>query len=359
MVWCGNDYFGMGQYFVVLDVMYEVLDVIGVGFGGICNISGIMVYYNCLEVELVDLYGKEVVLLFISVYIVNDVIFLILFKLFLGLIIYLDELNYVLMIEGICCNGGVKCVFCYNDLDYLCELLMVDDLVVLKLIVFELVYLMDGDIGLIKEICDLVDEFGVLIYLDEVYVVGMYGKCGGGVFECDGFVYCIDIINGILGKVFGVYGGYIVVLVCMCDVIWFYVLGFIFIIFFLFVVVVGVVVLVVYLKIDQVICDLYQECVKVLKLCFKGFGLLIIDYGMYIVLVIVGNFVYIKKLLDMLLDQFGIYVQLINFLIVLCGIECLWFILLLVYGLKEIDVLVQVMDLLWLYCVLNCVEMVG
>lgn len=111
--------------------------------------------------------------------------FLILFKFFSGLIIYLDNLNYVFMIEGICCNGGVKCVFCYNDLEYLCEFMVVDDFKVLKLVVFEFVYLMDGDIGLIEVLCDVVDEFGVLIYLDEVYVVGFYGLCGGGISEWD------------------------------------------------------------------------------------------------------------------------------------------------------------------------------
>lgn len=356
IVWCGNDYLGMGQYLVVLVVMYEVLDVIGVGLGGMCNILGIMVYYKWLEGELVDLYGKEVVLVFFSVYIVNDVMFLMLCKLFFGLIIYFDMLNYVLMIEGIKCFDGVKCIFCYNDVVYLCELLQVDDFSVLKLIVFELIYLMDGDFGFIVVICDLVDEFNVLIYLDEVYVVGMYGLCGGGVVECDGLQDCIDIFNGMLGKVFGVFGGYIVVLVKMCDVIWFYVLGFIFIILLFFVVVVGVVVLIVFLKIveGQLLCDQQQMNVCILKMCLCGLGMLIMDYGSYIVFVYVGYFVYCKVLLDMLLVDFGIYVQLINFLIVLCGMECLCFMLLFVYLFKEIDVLVKVMDVLWLMCKFNC-----
>lgn len=181
IVWCLNDYFGMGQDDDVIDVMYEVIDSFGVGFGGMCNIFGMICYYVEFEKEFVDLYGKFGVLLFIFGYVFNDVILLMLGKILFNLIIYLDVLNYVLMIEGIWCFGVDYCVFCYNDVDYLCVLIENDDFECLKVIVFESVYLMDGDVGLIEVICDFVDEFDVLIYFDEVYVVGMYGEEGVGV----------------------------------------------------------------------------------------------------------------------------------------------------------------------------------
>ncbi len=358
-VWCGNDYLGMGQHPVVLDAMHEALDATGAGSGGTRNISGTTVYHNRLEAELADLHGKEAALLFTSAYIANDATLSTLPKLFPGLIIYSDELNHASMIEGIRRNGGAKRVFRHNDLDHLRELLMADDPSAPKLIAFETVYSMDGDIGPIKEICDLADEFGALTYLDEVHAVGMYGKRGGGVSERDGLAHRIDIINGTLGKAFGVHGGYIAASARMCDAIRSYAPGFIFTTSLPPVVAAGAAASVAHLKTDQAIRDLHQERAKVLKLRLKGLGLPIIDHGTHIVPVIVGNPVHTKKLSDMLLDQFGIYVQPINFPTVPRGTERLRFTPSPVHGPKEIDALVQAMDSLWSHCALNRAEMAG
>jgi 5-aminolevulinate synthase len=358
-VWCGNDYLGMGQHPVVLDAMHEALDATGAGSGGTRNISGTTVYHNRLEAELADLHGKEAALLFTSAYIANDATLSTLPKLFPGLIIYSDELNHASMIEGIRRNGGAKRVFRHNDLDHLRELLMADDPSAPKLIAFESVYSMDGDIGPIKEICDLADEFGALTYLDEVHAVGMYGNRGGGVSERDGLAHRIDIINGTLGKAFGVHGGYIAASARMCDAIRSYAPGFIFTTSLPPVVAAGAAASVAHLKTDQAIRDLHQERAKVLKLRLKGLGLPIIDHGTHIVPVIVGNPVHTKKLSDMLLDQFGIYVQPINFPTVPRGTERLRFTPSPVHGPKEIDALVQAMDSLWSHCALNRAEMAG
>ena len=208
-VWCGNDYLGMGQHPVVLEAMKEALDATGAGSGGTRNISGTTVYHNALEAEVADLHGKEAALLFTSAYIANDATLSTLPKLLPGLIIYSDALNHASMIEGVRRNGGAKRIFRHNDLAHLRELLAADDPALPKLIAFESIYSMDGDFGLIKEICDIADEFNALTYIDEVHAVGMYGPRGAGVAERDGLMDRIDIINGTLAKAYGVMGGYI------------------------------------------------------------------------------------------------------------------------------------------------------
>src|SRR6056297_2869341 len=205
-VWCGNDYLGMGQQPVVLDAMHAALDATGAGSGGTRNISGTTVWHKRLEAELADLHGKEGALLFTSAYIANDATLSTLPKLFPGLIIYSDALNHASMIEGIRRNGGAKRIFRHNDVDHLRELLEADDPAAPKLIAFESIYSMDGDIAPIGAICDLAQEFGALTYLDEVHAVGMYGPRGAGVAEQGGLMGRIDIINGTLAKAYGVMG---------------------------------------------------------------------------------------------------------------------------------------------------------
>jgi 5-aminolevulinate synthase len=356
VVWCGNDYLGMGQHPVVLNAMHEAVDATGAGSGGTRNISGTTVYHKRLEAELAALHGKEAALLFTSAYIANDATLSTLPKLFPGLIIYSDELNHASMIEGVRRNGGAKRVFRHNDVAHLRELLAADDPKAPKLIAFESVYSMDGDFGPIEAICDLADEFNALTYIDEVHAVGMYGPRGGGVTERDNLAHRIDIINGTLAKAYGVMGGYIAASEKMCDAVRSYAPGFIFTTSLPPAVAAGAAASVAHLKTDQTLRDQHQLQAKILKMRLKGMGLPIIDHGSHIVPVIVGNPVHTKKLSDMLLSEHGIYVQPINFPTVPRGTERLRFTPSPVHGPKEIDALVKAMDTLWSHCALNRAE---
>jgi 5-aminolevulinate synthase len=333
-VWCGNDYLGMGQHPVVLEAMHKALEDTGAGSGGTRNISGTTVYHKELEAELSDLHQKEAALLFTSAYIANDATLSTLPKLFPGLII-----------------------FRHNDVAHLRELLEADDPEAPKLIAFESIYSMDGDFGPIGEICDLAAEFGALTYLDEVHAVGMYGPRGAGVAERDNLMHRIDIINGTLGKAFGVHGGYIAASEKMCDAVRSYAPGFIFTTSLPPVVAAGAAASVRHLKTDQALRDLHQERAKVLKLRLKGMGLPIIDHGTHIVPVMVGDPVHTKKISDMLLSDYGIYVQPINFPTVPRGTERLRFTPSPVHDPKMLDGLVRAMDALWNHCALNRAEM--
>lgn len=358
-VWCGNDYLGMGQHPVVLAAMHEALEATGAGSGGTRNISGTTVYHKRLEAELADLHDKDAALLFTSAYIANDATLSTLPKLFPGLIIYSDSLNHASMIEGVRRNGGAKRIFRHNDVAHLRELMAADDPAAPKLIAFESVYSMDGDFGPIKEICDAADEFGALTYLDEVHAVGMYGPRGGGIAERDGLMGRVDIINGTLAKAYGVMGGYIAASPKMCDAIRSYAPGFIFTTSLPPAVAAGAAASVRHLKTDQKLRDDHQTQAKILKLRLKGLGLPIIDHGSHIVPLIVGDPKHTQKLSDMLLADFGIYVQPINFPTVPRGTERLRFTPSPVHGPREIDALVGALDGLWSHCALNRAELAG
>ena len=356
-VWCGNDYLGMGQHPAVLAAMHEALDATGAGSGGTRNISGTTVYHKRLESELADLHQKEAALLFTSAYIANDATLSTLPKLFPGLIIYSDALNHASMIEGVRRNGGAKRIFRHNDMDHLRELLAADDPDAPKLIAFESIYSMDGDFGPLEALCDLADEFGALTYIDEVHAVGLYGPRGAGVGERDRLMHRFDIINGTLAKGFGVMGGYIAASARMCDAIRSYAPGFIFTTSLPPAVAAGAAASVAHLKTDQGLRDQHQLQARILKMRLKGLGLPIIDHGSHIIPVIVGDPVHTKKLSDMMLDRFGIYVQPINFPTVPRGTERLRFTPSPVHGPREIDTLVQAMDELWAHCALNRAEL--
>jgi len=358
-VWCGNDYLGMGQHPVVLSAMHEALEATGAGSGGTRNISGTTVYHKRLEAELADLHQKEAALLFTSAYIANDATLSTLPKLFPGLIIYSDALNHASMIEGIRRNGGAKRIFKHNDLEDLRAKLEADDPAAPKLIAFESVYSMDGDFGPIEAICDLAEEFGALTYLDEVHAVGMYGPRGGGVAERDRLLDRVDIVNGTLGKAFGVHGGYIAASEKMCDAIRSYAPGFIFTTSLPPVVAAGAAASVAHLKTDQELRDAHQTQAKILKTRLRGLGLPLIDHGSHIVPVIVGDPVHTKALSDMLLADHGIYVQPINFPTVPRGTERLRFTPSPVHGPREMDALVTALDALWSHCALNRADLTG
>jgi 5-aminolevulinate synthase len=352
-VWCGNDYLGMGQHPVVLDAMHAALDAGGAGSGGTRNISGTTVWHKALEAELADLHGKEAALVFTSAYIANDATLSTLPKLFPGLIIYSDALNHASMIEGIRHGGGEKRIFRHNDVAHLRALLAADDPGAPKLIAFESIYSMDGDFGPIAAICDLAEEFGALTYIDEVHAVGMYGPRGGGVAERDGLMGRIDIINGTLAKAYGVMGGYIAASAKMVDAVRSYAPGFIFTTSLPPVVAAGAAASVRHLKGDQGLRDLHQTKARIVKMRLKGLGLPITDHGSHIVPVHVGDPVHCKMLSDLLLQDFGLYVQPINFPTVPRGTERLRFTPSPVHSAADIDNLVNALDRLWAQCALN------
>lgn len=355
-VWCGNDYLGMGQNPVILEAMHEAIEATGSGSGGTRNISGTTVYHKRLEAELADLHGKESALLFTSAYIANDATLSTLPKLFPGLIIYSDEFNHASMIEGVRRNGGEKRIFRHNDVEHLRELLAADDPAAPKLIAFESIYSMDGDFGPIEAICDLADEFGALTYIDEVHAVGMYGPRGAGVAERDRLMHRLDIINGTLAKAYGVMGGYIAASDKMCDAIRSYAPGFIFTTSLPPAVAAGAAASVAFLKRAPELREQHQTQAKILKLRLKGLGMPIIDHGSHIVPVIVGNPLHTQLLSDMLLEDYSIYAQPINYPTVPRGTERLRFTPSPVHGPREMDALVHALDALWSHCALNRAE---
>src|SRR5215467_7482806 len=228
VVWCSNDYLGMGQHPKVLAAMHEAIDTTGAGSGGTRNISGTTHYHVELERELADLHGKETALLFTSGFITNEATLATLAKLLPGLIVFSDVLNHASMIEGIRHGGMEKHLFRHNDVGHLRDLLRAADPMAPKLIAFESVYSMDGDFGEIAAMCELAKEFGALTYLDEVHGVGLYGPRGAGVAARDGAMERIDIVEGTLAKAFGVMGGYIAASNEIVDCIRSFAPGFIF-----------------------------------------------------------------------------------------------------------------------------------
>ena len=355
-IWCSNDYLSMGVHPEVVEAAQAAIRTYGAGAGGTRNISGTSHEHVLLERDLADLHGKEAALLFTSGYVSNWAALGTLLGNIPGIICYSDALNHASMIEGIRRNGGARRVFRHNDVAHLRELIAADDPAAPKLIAFESIYSMDGDFGPIKEICDLAEEVGALTYLDEVHAVGMYGPRGAGVAERDGQMARVDIINATLGKAFGVFGGYIAASAKMIDAVRSYAPGFIFTTSLPPVVAAGAAASVRVLKTAQHLRDAQQLHAKVLKMRLKALGLPIIDHGSHIVPVVIGDPVHTKLLSDMLLEQFGVYVQPINFPTVPRGTERLRFTPSPVHDLKQIDALVKAMDVLWGHCALNRAE---
>ena len=346
-VWCSNDYLCMGQNASVVAAMEEALHSVGAGSGGTRNISGNTHYHTELEAELASLHQKEGALLFTSGYVSNEAALSTLGKLLPGCVIFSDELNHASMIAGIKNSGCEKRVFRHNDLDHLEELLGVEDPETPKLIAFESVYSMDGDIAPIAAICDLADKYNALTYLDEVHAVGMYGEQGGGISERDAVAQRLTIIEGTLGKAFGVMGGYIAADRMIIDCIRSYAPGFIFTTSLSPVLVAGALASVRHLKASNEERTAQQEAAAMLKAKFTAAGLPLMPSVTHIVPLVVGCPVKAKKISDILLAEYGLYVQPINFPTVPRGTERLRFTPGPQHSAEMMDELVQALFEIW------------
>jgi 5-aminolevulinate synthase len=324
-VWCSNDYLCMGQHPNVVEAMETALHEVGAGSGGTRNISGNTHYHTELEAELASLHGKEAALLFTSGYVSNEAALSTIGRLLPGCIIFSDEFNHASMIAGIKSSGCEKRIFRHNDLEHLEELLAAEDADTPKLIAFESVYSMDADIAPIGAICDLADKHNALTYLDEVHAVGMYGEHGGGISERDHVADRLTIIEGTLGKAFGVMGGYIAADRTVIDCIRSYAPGFIFTTSLSPVLVAGALASVRHLKQSTEERQAQQESAAMLKAKFATAGLPAMPSVTHIVPLLVGCPIKAKKISDILLAEYGLYVQPINFPTVPRGTERLRF----------------------------------
>jgi 5-aminolevulinate synthase len=352
-VWCSNDYLGMGQHKVVLDAMHEALDRCGAGAGGTRNISGTNHYHVLLERELADLHGKESALLFTSGYVSNWAALGTLAARIPGCIVLSDALNHASMIEGIRHSRAEKHLFAHNDPEDLDRRLSAMDPDAPKLVAFESVYSMDGDIAPIAEICEVAERHNAMTYLDEVHGVGLYGPRGGGVAEREGLMDRLTVIEGTLGKAYGVLGGYIAASSALCDFIRSFSSGFIFTTALPPAVAAGALAAVRHLKASEMERQRQRRNVRVVRARLAEMGIPTLENPSHIVPVMVGDPMKCKRISDWLMDTHGIYVQPINYPTVPKGTERLRITPSPVHTDGDIDRLVFALSEIWSQCALN------
>ena len=352
-VWCSNDYLGMGQNAAVLDAMKGAIDTCGAGAGGTRNISGTNHYHVELEKELADLHGKEAALIFTSGYVSNWASLGTLASKLPDCVVLSDAGNHASMIEGIRHSRAEKQVFKHNDVEDLRSRLSQIDPARPKIIAFESVYSMDGDIGPIKEFCDVADEFGAMTYLDEVHAVGLYGPRGGGIAEREDLMDRLTVIEGTLGKAFGVMGGYIAASATLCDFVRSFSSGFIFTTALPPAVAAGAITSIRHLKQSDEERRGQRERVAKLRARLDHFGIPHMENESHIVPVVVGDPVKCKWITDWLLAEAGVYVQPINYPTVPKGTERLRITPSPLHTDADIEHLVASLNMLWSQCALS------
>ena len=351
-VWCSNDYLSMGQHPDVIAAMHESLDSCGAGAGGTRNISGTNHTHVLLEKELADLHGKEAALLFTSGYVSNWATLSTLAARLPNCVVLSDAGNHASMIEGIRQSRAECVVFKHSDPEDLDRKLAAIEPGRAKLVAFESVYSMDGDIAPIAKLCDVAEKHGAMTFLDEVHAVGLYGSRGGGVAEREGLMHRLTVIEGTLGKAFGVVGGYIAASAALCDFVRSFASGFIFTTALPPAIAAGALTSVRHLKASQEERTRHQACVAKVRRRLQAIGIPMLDNPSHIIPVMVGNPRKCKQISDWLLDNHNIYVQPINYPTVPKGTERLRITPSPAHSDADINHLVSALSEIWSQCAL-------